>query len=188
MFFDILLYLASLKLSRVGWLGGWLGVLAGWLENLILMKTQLLAQTWTFDFDLGFFNLSLKWKCITLMKDYHCNENKSLCWNFLMWWQLFTLLNNFHCDGNLSSRWKSISTFRFILNLWGLCWVIFWLAHYCVSILTKFRVLLVLLGLNWALYCLSSDNKFSVFWVFWGFIPLFWGWNKDRKLFWGLLI
>ena len=36
-----------------GWLagGGW-----GWLENLILMKTQASAQTWTWtlDFDLGF--------------------------------------------------------------------------------------------------------------------------------------
>ena len=35
---NILLYLASLKLFRVA---GWLGVgVAGWLENLILMKTQ----------------------------------------------------------------------------------------------------------------------------------------------------
>ena len=31
---------------------------AGWLENLILMKTQSSAQTWTWtlDFDLGFVN------------------------------------------------------------------------------------------------------------------------------------
>ena len=54
---EVQLYLASLKLSRVaGWLGGWV---AGWLENLILMKTQSSAQTWTWtlDFDLGFVNL-----------------------------------------------------------------------------------------------------------------------------------
>ena len=32
--------------------------MAGWLENLILMKTQSSAQTWTWtlDFDLGFVN------------------------------------------------------------------------------------------------------------------------------------
>ena len=58
------------------------------------------------------------------------------------------------------------SNFRFILNLQGFCLAIFWLAHYCVSILTKFRVLLVLSVLNWALYFLFSDDKFSVFWVF----------------------
>ena len=36
-------------------MGGWL---AGLLENLILMKTQSSAQTWTWtlDFDLGFVN------------------------------------------------------------------------------------------------------------------------------------
>ena len=36
-----------------GWLAGWVG---GWLENLILMKTQSSAQTWTWtmDFDLRF--------------------------------------------------------------------------------------------------------------------------------------
>ena len=44
----ILLYLASLKLSRVA--GG------GWLEKPILMKTQLSVWTWTLDFDLGFVN------------------------------------------------------------------------------------------------------------------------------------
>ena len=35
--------------------GGWLG---GWLENLILMKTQssVWTWTWTLDFDLGFVN------------------------------------------------------------------------------------------------------------------------------------
>ena len=35
-----------------GWLAGWP---AGWLENLILMKTQSSAQTWTstLDFDFG---------------------------------------------------------------------------------------------------------------------------------------
>ena len=44
----ILLYLASLKLSRVA--GG------GWLEKPILMKTQssVWTWTWTLDFDLGF--------------------------------------------------------------------------------------------------------------------------------------
>ena len=37
-------------------MAGWV---AGWLENLILMKTQSSAQTWTWnlDFDLGFVNL-----------------------------------------------------------------------------------------------------------------------------------
>ena len=40
----------------VGWVAGWLG---GWLENLILMKTQSSAQTWTWtlDFDLGFVKM-----------------------------------------------------------------------------------------------------------------------------------
>ena len=35
--------------------------MAGWLENLILMKTQSSAQTWTWtlDFDLGFVNLNI---------------------------------------------------------------------------------------------------------------------------------
>ena len=35
--------------------GGWVG---GWLENLILMKTQssVWTWTWTLDFDLGFVN------------------------------------------------------------------------------------------------------------------------------------
>ena len=44
----MLLYYASLKLSRLG----------GQLENLILMKTQssALTWTWTLDFDLGFVN------------------------------------------------------------------------------------------------------------------------------------
>ena len=39
--------------------GGWL---AGWLENLILMKTQssALTWTWTLDFDLGFVNILKK--------------------------------------------------------------------------------------------------------------------------------
>ena len=43
---EVLLCLAFLKLS---WLGGW-------LENLILIKTQSSAQTWTWilDFNLGF--------------------------------------------------------------------------------------------------------------------------------------
>ena len=58
------LYLASLKLSQVaGWLAEWPG---GWLENLILMKTQssVWTWTWTLDFDLGFVkNKTVKnWK------------------------------------------------------------------------------------------------------------------------------
>ena len=46
-----------------GWLAGWP---AGWLENLILMKTQSSAQTWTstLDFDLGFVNYKI-------MVDFH---------------------------------------------------------------------------------------------------------------------
>ena len=49
---DILLYLVSLKFSRMAaWVGG---KVARWLENPILMKTQSSAWTWTFDFDLGF--------------------------------------------------------------------------------------------------------------------------------------
>ena len=55
---EVWLYLTSLKLSRVGgWGGGW-----GWLENLILMKTQssALTWTWTLDFDLGFVNSKLQ--------------------------------------------------------------------------------------------------------------------------------
>ena len=41
-----------------GWVAGWLG---GGLENLILMKTQSSAQTWTWtlDFDLGFVNFGI---------------------------------------------------------------------------------------------------------------------------------
>ena len=41
---------------------GWLAGLGGWLENLILMKTQSSAQTWTWtlDFDLGFVNFQSK--------------------------------------------------------------------------------------------------------------------------------
>ena len=42
-------------------MAGWLGVAgrpAGWLDNLILMKTQSSAWTWTLDFDLGFVNTS----------------------------------------------------------------------------------------------------------------------------------
>ena len=57
---DILLYLAFLKLFQVagvGWLAG-----GGWMENLILMKTQSSVWTWTWtwtlDFDLGFVNLT----------------------------------------------------------------------------------------------------------------------------------
>ena len=43
--------------------GGWLGVGVagdGWLELLILMKTQSSVWTWTLDFDLGFVNLYQK--------------------------------------------------------------------------------------------------------------------------------
>ena len=45
------MYIASLKLSRVAGDGG------GWLEDLILMKTQSSVWTWTLDFDLGFVNV-----------------------------------------------------------------------------------------------------------------------------------
>ena len=48
---NILLYLASFKLARLG-----ACLIGGWLENLILMKTQSSAQTWTLDVDLGFVN------------------------------------------------------------------------------------------------------------------------------------
>ena len=62
---DILLYLASLKL--LGMASRLVGrpAAGGWMENLILMKTQSSAQTWTWtlDFDLGFVNKKLFLSC-----------------------------------------------------------------------------------------------------------------------------
>ena len=44
--------------------------MAGWLENLILMKTQLSVWTWTLDFDLGFVNF-----CFTCISAKYTAEN-----------------------------------------------------------------------------------------------------------------
>ena len=73
---EVQLYLASLKLSRVavwGWPGG---RVAGWLENLILMKTRSSAQTWTWtlDFNLGF--VKIKIYDITLLAPTVCPKPK----------------------------------------------------------------------------------------------------------------